>query len=426
MPAPFRPPLFLLTGFGWLALSALLGLALFLAPLLGTPLPAMLRLVHVHAALVGGVAQMILGALLAFIPPLLLTGRDRPASHPLLYAAINGGAIGMVAGFALGRLEVVAGAGLFVALAFVAVAGDALRQARASVNSPPLNLWFYGVALLLLFGGLAYGEGMALRLFAATTHGQARLAHIHLNLLGFVTLTIIGTMHNLFPTVLGVPLHSPRLARYTFFILPAGILLLIAGFLLGQVWVQIAAGAVLLGGVGLYAANILRTWTGAGRPRRVASDHFLLATVQLVLGVAAGILVSVNALSTPPAVPFGSLHLMAYTHLALVGFVLQTVAGALSHLLPIMLAVVRVASNKKRGPYLAELTGIMERWRPLQLWALNLGTVGLALTAALVWQLPLASPEVTAASWASGGLLLLGLGLLAGKVVLVLGHRPPE
>jgi hypothetical protein len=426
MRAQFRPPLFLLTGFGWLALSALLGLGLFLAPLVGTPLPAVLRLVHVHAALVGGIAQMILGALLAFIPPLLLTGRDRPASHPLLYAAINGGAVGLVAGFALVRLEIVALAGGFVALAFLAVAGDALRQARASVNSPPLNLWFYGVALLLLFGGLAYGEGMALRLFAATTYGQARLAHIHLNLLGFVTLTIIGTMHNLFPTVLGAPLHSPRLARCTFFLLPAGILLLIAGFLLGRVWVQIAAGAALLAGVVLYAANILLTWIGAGRPRRVASDHFLLATVQLVLGVAAGILVSVNALWDPPAVPFGALHLMAYTHLALVGFVFQTVAGALSHLLPIMFAVARVASNKKRGAYLAELTAIVERWRPLQLWALNLGTVGLALTAALVWQLPLAAPEVTAASWASGGLLLLGLGLLAGKVVLVVGRRPPS
>ncbi len=87
----FRPPLFLLTGFAWLILSSLLGLFLFLSMTRSIPLPPMLRLLHVHSALIGGVAQMILGAMLAFIPPLLMSGRDRSESHPVLFTLINPG-----------------------------------------------------------------------------------------------------------------------------------------------------------------------------------------------------------------------------------------------------------------------------------------------------------------------------------------------
>src|SRR5574341_404900 len=416
---PFRPPAFWLAGFLWLSIAALLGVASFLGTMRGIPLPPVLRLVHVHGALVGGVAQIILGAMLAFISPLLLTGRDRPESHPLLFTAINGGAIGVVAGFGLRDYRLVGVAGIIVLLAFLSVLSDLAHQSRRSLVSPPLNLWFYGIALVALFGGLALGEALAFRVLPHSFHGQGRLAHIHLNLLGFVTMTIVGTMHNLFPTILDRRLHSPRLARLTFWLLPGGILVLVTGFLLSRVAVQIAAGALLAAGVSLYGYNILRTWLAAGRPRTAASDHLLMATFFLMTATVTGILVASNALGDPPVVAFGTLHLMAYTHLAFVGFILQTIVGALSHLLPITLAVGRTKSNKRRGPYLAELTALIERGRSLQLGALNLGTMGLALVAALVWQFPLASPPIQAAAGISAGLLILGLGLFVWKVGLV-------
>jgi hypothetical protein len=190
--------------------------------------------------------------------------------------------------------------------------------------------------------------------------------------------------------------------------------------------VDLAAGVVLLIGVALYAYNIVRTWLAAGRPRSAPADHLLLATFFLVLTVAAGILVGINALWDPPAVPFGTLHLIAYTHLAFIGFIAQTIIGALSHLLPVSLAVQRVESSKKRGPYLEELTRLVEQWRSVQVGALNLGTVGLALVAALVWQYTLGSTPVKIGTFVTAGLLLLGIGLFAGKVVLLLNRRPPE
>lgn len=421
----FRPPLFLLTGFAWLMLSSLLGLFLFLSMTRSIPLPPMLRLLHVHGALIGGVAQMILGAMLAFIPPLLMSGRNRSESHPVLFTLINVGTIGVLTGFWLQHYTIVGVSGLFVLMAFVSLLSDAIRQSRSSLMSPPLNVWFYGIALVALLAGLSMGLAMAFRLLPVTFLGQGRLAHIHLNLLGFVTLTIIGTMHNLFPTVLNTRLHSPRLARLTFLILPSGVILLVAGFLLSNLWVQIGAGVILCTGVLLYSYNIVRTWVDAGRPSTIAADHFLLATLFLVLVVPTGILVSVNVLWDPPGVPFGRLHLAAYTHLALIGFILQTIFGALSHLLPMSLAVGRVPSNKKRGPYLATLTTIAERWRVVQVATLTLGTIGLALVAALVWQYTLGSTLVQIASWTTAALLFVGVGLFGAKVGLLLVQRPP-
>jgi hypothetical protein len=113
LPRTYPPTAFLLTGFGWLAVSSILGLAILIGLVRGTPLPPWVRLVHVHAALVGGVAQMILGGFLAFIPPLLMTGHKQRDSHPLLFATINGAAAGMLIGFWLRQYVIVGIAGQF-------------------------------------------------------------------------------------------------------------------------------------------------------------------------------------------------------------------------------------------------------------------------------------------------------------------------
>ncbi|MFM8550874.1 MAG: hypothetical protein ACKOCD_00925, partial [Nitrospiraceae bacterium] len=277
-----------------------------------------------------------------------------------------------------------------------------------------------------LLAGLGIGEAMAARLFPVTLYGQARLAHIHLNLLGFATLAIVGTMHNLLPTVLNVPLFSQKLARWTFILLPSGIGLLIGGFFLGDLRIEIGAGAVIIAGTLLYGYNMAKTWAAAGRPNRIASDHFMLATFYLVLTAVAGLGLAVNSLWEPTYVPIGKLHLVAYTHLALAGFILQTIIGALSHLLPIMLAVKRVKSHKKRGAYLDELTRIIEQWRPLQVGALNMGVVIFLFTAGLVWQYHLGTLAVQGAAWLGAGLLTTGLLIFGIKVIRLLLCHPLE
>ncbi len=424
-PRHIPPTTFLLTGFGWLVLSSILGLAILIGLIRGTPLPSWVRLIHVHAALVGGVAQMILGGFLAFIPPLLMTGLKRRDSHPVLFFIINGAALGIVTGFCLREYVAVGLAGLLVVGAFGWLARDAWTQARLSLNSPPLNLWYYAAALVSLFAGLAAGEAMALGA-AQSAYGHVRLAHIHLNLLGFVTLAIIGTMHNLLPTILATPLASPRLARLVLILMPVGIAGLIGGFLWSSTPIELAAGGLLLVGAGLYAVNLFGTWKVSRHKGGAASDHLLIGTVFLLLTVILGLLVTANSLASPPILPYGTLHLVAYTHMALIGFVLNTIVGALSHLLPITLAVRRVPNSKKRGPYLDRLTAIVDRWRTVQVGGLTLGTMGLGLLASLTWNMPLSSLPIQITMWGCVALLLTSLVLFSTKLTHLFTARPPE
>ena len=122
--------------------------------------------------------------------------------------------------------------------------------------------------------------------------------------------------------------------------------------------------------------------------------------------------------------PYGTLHLIAYTHVALVGFMVNTIMGALSHLIPVTLANSRITSNKKRGPYLDQLTTIMDRWRTVQIGGLSLGTMGLALLASLTWNFPLSSPYISVTMWTCFGLLLGSLTAFCAKLAHVFGTQP--
>jgi hypothetical protein len=160
-----------------------------------------------------------------------------------------------------------------------------------------------------------------------------------------------------------------------FLLLPISIAMLIAGFSASSLRTELIAGGLLIVSVGLYTFNLFATWRNSHHTGNAASDHVLLATVFLVLASLMGVMVAANYLWEPPPLPFGTLHLVAYTHTALVGFVLQTIMGALSHLIPITLAVSRVPSHKKRGPYLEKLTAIIDQWRMVQVGGLCLGTI---------------------------------------------------
>ncbi|MGH7207507.1 MAG: hypothetical protein ACREI2_15015, partial [Nitrospiraceae bacterium] len=380
MPRVKCPPLlFLLTGLGWLILSAVLGLGLFLAMTLGQHVPPHYRTLHVHLSLVGGVAQMMLGVMLSS-----RLNQPPSTSYPVLYTAINGATIGLLAGFWLGQSGVIGAAGLLVILACLSLLRDWIGQMQTGPRS--FLSWLYVVALFALLGGLSVGEGMTLRFFSHQFIGQARLAHIHLPLIGFVTLIIVSTMHHLFPTVQKGRLYSMSLAHITVALLPLGMLVLTSGFLLSSLWTQLAGGMLMLAGAAIYGFNLFRTWLDAGRVTNVAADHFMQATAFLAVGIVTGMLVSINFLFDPPGVPFGNIHLVAYTHLLLVGFFLHTAFGALSHLLPTLLVTQRGQGNKTRESYLAALSEIVERWRPIQVGALSVGTMGLAVVAALLWQ----------------------------------------
>jgi len=420
-----QPLTFLITGFSWLLLSSLVGLAILIGLVHGTPLPSSLRLVHVHAALIGGILQLVIGGLLASLSATGRSDRTPSDSHLGLFVALNAATVALLIGFGLGNLKIVGVAGIVVIGAVASIATVAWQYTRQSLTQPASPYWLYRFSLIALLGGLAIGVAMAFR-FMPEYYAHARLFHLHVILLGFVTMAMIGATHRLLPIILNAELHSPRLARFVMVVLPAGFAILISGFITSSLRLELAIGGLLFLSICLYAYNLLRTWVGSGHPGNAASDHLVVATFFLVLMMTMGVLVGANFLPQLPVLTFGSLHLAAYTHMALIGFILQTVLGALSHGIPEILATSRIASRKKQGPYRDQLAAIMDRWRAVQLTGLSLGTMGFGVLAAMTWNFPLSSLSIQIATWVTVGLLLGSLTLFTAKLAWAFGVRPPD
>jgi hypothetical protein len=420
-----RPLIFLITGFSWLLLSSLVGLAILIGLVHGTPLPSWLRLVHVHATLIGGILQLMIGGLLASLSTTAQSNPTPSDSHLGLFVALNIATVGLLVGFGLGNMMVVGVAGIVVIGTVASIATVTWQYARQSLTQLASLSWLYRFSLIALLGGLAIGVAMAFR-FMPEYYAHARLLHLHVILLGFVTMAMIGATHRLLPIILNAELYSSRLARLVTVALPAGFAILIGGFITSSLRLELAIGGLLVLSIGLYAYNLLRTWVGSGHPGNAASDHLLIATFFLVLMMIMGVLVGANFLPQLPLLTFGSLHLAAYTHMALIGFILQTVLGALSHGIPEILATSRIASRKKQGPYRDQLAAIMDRWRAVQLTGLSLGTMGLGVLAAMTWNFPLSSLSIQIATWVTVGLLLGSLTLFTAKLAWALGVRPSD
>ncbi|MCE9536726.1 MAG: hypothetical protein K8R65_10005, partial [Nitrospirae bacterium] len=277
-------------------------------------------------------------------------------------------------------MRIVGAAGVVILGAVASLASVAWQYSRQSQAQPANSSWLYRFSLIALLGGLAIGIAMAFRVMPEF-YAHARLLHLHLILMGFVTLAMIGATQRLLPIILHSELYSPKLARLVSLLLPSGFAILIGGFITSSLRLELAIGGLLVLSIALYAYNLLRTWTSSGQSGNAASDHLLVATFFLVLMMVMGVLVGANFLPQLPVLPFGSLHLAAYTHMALIGFILQTVVGVLSFGIPEILATSRVASRKKQGPYREQLAAIMDRWRSVQLAGLCLGTMGFGVLA---------------------------------------------
>ena len=418
-----RPLTFLITGFGWLLLSSLVGLASLIGLVHGTALPSWVRSVHVHALLVGGILQLMIGGLLASLSSDSQSSRAGSNSRPWLFATLNTAIVLLLVGFGLGNMMIVGGAGITVIGAVASIAPAAWQYARQSRTQSIDPSWLYRVSLISLLAGLIISVAMAFQ-FVQQYYAHARLLHLHLILLGFVTMAMIGATHRLLPMVLNTELYSVKLARFVMVALPVGFAALIGGFITSSLRLELAIGGLLILSIGLYAYNLLRTWLRSGHSGNAASDHLLLATFFLVLMMMMGVLVGANFLPEPSALPFGSLHLVAYTHMALIGFILQTVFGMLSYGLPEILATDRTTSRKKHALVREHLAAIMDRWRAVQLTGLSLGTMGFGVLAAMTWNVPLSSLSIQIATWVTLCLLLGSLTIFTGKLAWILGASP--
>ena len=235
---------FIVTGFTWLIASLLPGMALILGLVYGTPLPRWLRPLHVHGALVGGILQLAIGGLLVSIAYSSNRKDASAQTRQALFLTWNAGTAVLLLGFWLENMPIVGFAGLLLSVAVLSFSKTAWVHFGHAAGVG----WIYRIALAALLGGLAAGMAMAFRLTNGY-YAHARLAHVHLIVLGCLTLGFIVVFYEFLPLLLRTPPAGMGKVRFALWVLPAGFAALLAGFLMSAVWLQLAVGWLLLSSI---------------------------------------------------------------------------------------------------------------------------------------------------------------------------------
>lgn len=277
-----------------------------------------------HVAFACGILPLIFGAMLHFVP-VLTRGRPpglamRALPRVMLGAGLAAAGAFLLPGFFLLGTHLAALAGLTVALA---MAAWIVRRARAALGAPHPCLRWYLAAVACL--ALALAAVAAMPVFPAQ-RAALRLFHLHLNTLGFIGLTALGTLAVLLPTTTGKP--DPGAAgwlRRMLAPMAAGVLL--TAF--GAAWWAPAAWVGLL----LLLWPVARL--GASWSRHFSAEiccaHGAAPSLALALG---GLLLLLAAAALHAA---GHLHGSDAVFGLVLGFLLPLVTGAVSQLLPIWL-----------------------------------------------------------------------------------------
>ncbi len=262
---------------------------------------------------------------------------ERPAN--LRLTVFNTGAIAVLTGMSI-RLPWLAatGAGLIVAVV-LAHTVSLIRMAAAAKLSGQLRVvvrYYVAAGTCLIVGGTLGGllGGGAVR--APGWEQALRLTHAHLNLLGWLGLTVVGTLFMLWPAVLRTRMTAtaPDTARRVLVIMVAGLALAAAGTLLtGRAaqwhWMAAAGMAGYTGGAAyalLPAAQEMRV-----KPPRSAAPVALLAGYGWLL---AALTIDVVGLTRGSGTADEVLGRLLVPVIG-IGVLAQILTGALTFLIPV-------------------------------------------------------------------------------------------
>jgi len=342
-----------------------------------------------HLVLLGAASNAIVVWSEYFAAALLHTA---PASERVALArtlALNAGIVAVLVGVPTGR-QALAAAGAGLAGVVVLVHGLALagRVGRALPGRLSGTVGFYVAAGAALLAGMGMGLWLAGGVAgSADAYLALRLAHAHLNVLGWVGLTVIGTQFTLWPTVLRTRMVPglERAVRWSLPPLAVGLAVAAAGLAARHKPTALAGLAIYAAGLGIALVPFIRT--ARQRPPRTAAAWMLGAGMAWLVVVIAGDLITLAASSNVADLDGRVARLVPAV---VAGFALQTLTGALSYLLPVVFG--RGAWGNRR------LTGILELGWPARVAAVNLGVLALV-----------AAPA--GGAMATAGWLLAGLGL---------------
>ena len=313
---------------GWLAVLVIVTLV---HPWVPAP-----RWLMLHLLLLGAVSHAIHVWSQYFAETLLHSAPDEAAQRNRIrrLGLHNLGALIVIAGVLLDQVLVVtvgAAAVAAAALWHVAALVGQLRRALGSRFSHVIRYYVAAAALLPI--GAVLGVLLVTDLRGGW-HERVLYAHVTVNLLGWVGLTVLGTLLTLWPTMLRTRIsdRAGRAGHRALPVLLTGVLVAAGGALAGSTYAVAAGVASYLGGVGLLAVPFV----DAARRKRPTgfSTWSVLAGVLWLVGLLVALVVALvvtgDWTGAADALAFGAPFVAA-------GFAAQVLLGALSYLVPVAL-----------------------------------------------------------------------------------------
>ena len=191
----------------------------------------------------------------------------------------------------------------------------------------PLRHFVAGLGFLV--AGVLVGVGD----IAGVVPGLASLAHVHLLLVGWVCVTIMGAMTQFVPVWSGTALYSQRLATVQLALVVAGLSGFVVALTLGALTWLAPFGALMVAGFWTFAYNVSRTLATLDE-YDVTERHFGYAIGFFCLLTLLGLVLAVDFVHpVTPSLPVDHASLrQAHATLGVFGAVLTTIYGALYQL----------------------------------------------------------------------------------------------
>ena len=319
---------------GWLAASVTLLVA---APDLARSSPLRAGpVLATHLVALGFLPFAVTGASFHLLPVMLRNDARHPRRLRVALPLLAGGFL-VAPGVAFDRAAILWPGATLVAAGLALVVGELLGLVRRAPHARTLVASRAGVALValnvsatLVLGAVVFSHGD--EPFAGVDHSRWLLVHLHLAVLGWLTLLIVTVGRTLAPMLASAPAAAARRLPDAELALCLGLWTLLAGIAAASTATALAGTAVLLLALGRFAQLVV----GVARARRLELEaplaHMLAGTLFLLQAAALGICVLLKALSTPRAVT-------AYVILLLVGWAGGVTLGHLGKLLSLSLWV---------------------------------------------------------------------------------------
>ncbi|WP_310961025.1 multicopper oxidase domain-containing protein [Nocardioides terrisoli] len=319
-----------------------------------------------HLLLLGAVTHSILVWSQHFADALLHTAPTSSAyrNRTVRLVLLNLGALVVVLGVTGVHWEVAAAGGTAVVAAVGWHGVSLVLQLRRALGSRfAVTVRFYVASAALLPVGVLFGVLMV-RGAGMPWHARLMTAHVVVNVLGWMGLTVMGTMVTLWPTMLRtrIVVGAETIAARALWVLLGGIVVAVGGCLVGQRLL------VTLGLLGYAAGLVVLARPFALAMRSKPPLHFptwsVLAAVSWLTGVVVALAVGVGV---APGWMAAHELLEALTPALAAGFGAQVLLGALSYLIPVAVG---------GGPAGARAANtVLDRGSALRVMVVNAGLV---------------------------------------------------